>query len=46
MRLIFLDCEVENTGALELYKEYGFAPFGERKSDSDGQRYMQLLKGF
>ena len=44
--LIFLDCEVENTGALELYKEYGFASFGERKSDSDGQRYMQLLKGF
>ena len=44
--LIFLDCEVDNTGALELYKEYGFVPFGERRSDSDGQRYIQLLKGF
>ena len=44
--LIFLDCEVENTGALELYKEYGFVPFSERNSESDGQRYIQLLKGF
>ena len=44
--LIFLDCEVENTVALELYKKNGFVPFGERESESDGHRYIQLLKGF
>lgn len=44
--LIFLDCEVDNTAALELYEKYGFVPFGERKSESDGHRYIQLLKGF
>lgn len=44
--LIFLDCEVENTVALELYKKNGFVPFGERESESDGHRYTQLLKGF
>ena len=44
--LIFLDCEVENTVALELYMKNGFVPFGERESESDGHRYIQLLKGF
>ena len=44
--LIFLDCEVENTVALELYQKNGFVPFGERESESDGHRYIQLLKGF
>ena len=44
--LIFLDCEVENTVALKLYKKNGFVPFGERESESDGHRYIQLLKGF
>ena len=44
--LIFLDCEVENTVALELYKKNGFVPFGERESECDGHRYIQLLKGF
>jgi hypothetical protein len=38
--------EVENTVALELYKKNGFVPFGERESESDGHRYIQLLKGF
>ena len=44
--LIFLDCEVENKVALELYQKNGFVPFGERESESDGHRYIQLLKGF
>ena len=44
--LIFLDCEEDNTAALKLYRECGFIPFGERKSESDGHHYIQLLKGF
>lgn len=44
--LVFLDCEADNTKALELYRECGFVSFGERRSESDGQRYVQLLKGF
>lgn len=44
--LVFLDCEVDNKEALELYKKCGFIPFGERESESDGHRYIQLLKGF
>ena len=44
--LIFLDCETDNTVALRLYESYGFVPFGERVSESDSQRYIQLLKAF
>ncbi|MBO6300588.1 MAG: GNAT family acetyltransferase [Lachnospiraceae bacterium] len=44
--LIFLDCEKDNSTALELYAQNGFVPFGERVSESDGHRYIQLLKGF
>ena len=44
--LVFLDCEIDNESALELYKTNGFVPFAERISESDGQKYIQLLRSF
>ena len=44
--LIFLDCEVDNLQALDLYKQNGFVQFAERVSESDEQKYVQLLKAF
>jgi len=44
--LIFLDCEVDNKPALELYERNGFTAFAERVSESDGQKYIQILKSF
>ena len=44
--LIFLDCEIDNQSALDLYRNNGFVPFAERVSESDEQTYVQLLKAF
>lgn len=44
--LVFLDCEIDNKRALDLYSNNGFIPFAERISDSDGQKYIQLLRAF
>ncbi len=44
--LIFLDCEIDNQSALDLYRNNGFVPFSERVSESDEQTYVQLLKAF
>ena len=44
--LIFLDCEIDNQSALDLYRNNGFVPFADRVSESDEQTYVQLLKAF
>ena len=44
--LIFLDCEIDNQSALDLYRNNGFVPFAERGYESDEQTYVQLLKAF